>query len=78
MKTILIIDDDNLILMMLKQTLSKAGYRTLTVSSGEEGIALLATTHADLVLTDYLMPGMSGIEVLNLIKQKKPLLPVIM
>lgn len=78
MKTILVIDDDNMILMILKQTLSKEGYRVLTVNSGEEGIALLATSNADLVLTDYMMPGMSGIEVLNIIKQNQPLLPVIM
>lgn len=78
MKTILVIDDDKMILMILKQTLSKVGYRVSTVESGEEGIALLATNHVDLVLTDYLMPGMSGIEVLNIIKQNQPLVPIIM
>jgi len=78
MKTILVIDDDAMILMILKQTLSKAGYRVLTAGSGEEGVALLATSQADLVLTDYLMPGMSGIEVVNFIKKNQPLLPVIM
>ena len=77
MKTILVIDDDNMILMILKQTLTKAGYRVFTVTSGEEGIALLATSQVDLVLTDYMMPGMSGIEVLNIIKQNQPLLPII-
>jgi len=77
MKTIMVIDDDKMILMILKQTLSKEGYRVLTCASGEEGIALLSTSHADLVLTDYLMPGMSGIEVLNIIRQNQPLLPII-
>jgi DNA-binding NtrC family response regulator len=77
MKTILVIDDDNMILMILKQTLTKAGYRVFTVTSGEEGIALLATSQVDLVLTDYMMPGMSGIEVLNIIKHNQPLLPII-
>jgi two-component system response regulator AtoC len=67
-----------MILMILKQTLSKAGYRVLTAQSGEEGVSTLATSQVDLVLTDYLMPGMSGLEVLNLIKQNQPLLPVIM
>ena len=77
MKTILVIDDDKMILMILKQTISKEGYRVLTAASGEEGIALLATSHADLVLTDYLMPGMSGMEVLSVIRQNQPLLPII-
>jgi len=74
----MVIDDDKMILMILKQTLTKEGYRVLTVESGEEGIALLATSNADLVLTDYMMPGMSGIEVLSIIKQNQPLLPIIM
>lgn len=78
MKTILVIDDDKMILMILKQTLSKEGYRVSTAASGEEGIAMLASSNTDLVLTDYMMPGMSGIEVLNVIKQNQPLLPVIM
>lgn len=74
----MVIDDDKMILMILKQTLTKEGYRVLTVASGEEGIAMLASSNADLVLTDYMMPGMSGIEVLNVIKQNQPLLPIIM
>jgi len=77
MKTILVIDDDNMILMILKQMLTKAGYRVFTASGGEEGISLLASSQVDLVLTDYLMPGMSGIEVLNIIKLNQPLLPII-
>ncbi len=77
MKTILIIDDDKMILMILKQTLTKESYRVLTAESGEDGIAMLATSHIDLVLTDYMMPGMSGIEVLTIIKQNQPLLPII-
>lgn len=78
MKTLLVIDDDKMILMILKQMLTKAGYRVFTAASGEEGIAMLSTTNVDLVLTDYLMPGMSGIEVLNIIKLNQPLLPIIM
>ena len=78
MNTILIIDDDLMILMILKQTLVKAGYSILTASSGEEGIKTLAISNVDLVLTDYMMPGMTGIEVLNIIKKNKPLVPVIM
>jgi len=78
MKTLLVIDDDQMILMILKQSLTKAGYRVFTAESGEDGITLLAKTQVDLVLTDYMMPGISGIEVLDIIKQNQPLLPVIM
>ncbi len=67
-----------MILMILKQTLTKAGYRILTAISGEEGINQLANSQTDLVLTDYLMPGMTGIEVLSVIKQNHPAMPVIM
>jgi two-component system response regulator AtoC len=78
MKTVLVIDDDLMILMILKQSIVKAGYNVITAKNGEEGIALLATSKVDLVLTDYLMPGISGVEVLNIIKQNQPLLPVVM
>jgi DNA-binding NtrC family response regulator len=77
MKTILLIDDDKMILLVLKQAIHKAGYNVITAESGEDGIGILAKNQVDLVLTDYMLPGMSGIEVLGMIKLNQPLLPVI-
>ena len=78
MKTILVIDDDNMILMILKQTLTKAGYRVFTVTSGEEGITLLATSQVDLVLTDYTMPLMTGVDLCARIRKIRPDIPLIL
>jgi DNA-binding response OmpR family regulator len=61
--TILLIDDDNVLLELLAGTLQQAGYRPLSANSGAEGLRLAATAAPDLVLLDAMMPGMDGWEV---------------
>jgi len=78
MKKILLIDDDSMILMMLKQTLQKAGYDVTTAENGEEGLTRMKKSPADLIVTDYMMPGKSGLEMLVIFKQLYPDVPVIL
>jgi len=77
MNSVLIIDDDDFIRLLLVQLLKDAGYTVYDASSGEAGIKMVETYNPDLVLTDYKMPGMSGIEVLAELVKKYPGLPVI-
>lgn len=60
---ILSIDDDPDIRDLLESTLSAAGYRVATASSGDEGLSILEAEVPDLVLLDVMMPGMSGYDV---------------
>lgn len=68
-KTVLVIDDDAMNLKMAEFILSKKMYRVLKAVSGQEGLDLLGKEEVDLVLLDIEMPGMSGIEVMERIRQ---------
>jgi len=63
MPTILIADDDHTLTAMLRQTLADEGYRVLTVADGKEALAQAQAHRPDLVVLDWMMPGLSGLEV---------------
>ena len=63
MPTILIADDDPKITEMLRRTLSYEGYNVLTAADGDEALAQAQAHHPDLVVLDWMMPGLSGLEV---------------
>lgn len=78
MKTILCIDDDSSILELRRRVLESSGYGVLTAPSGVDGLKLVSQgAKVDLVLLDYLMPGMNGDEVAENLKSEFPALPVI-
>lgn len=69
MKTVLIIDDQELMLRILRAALSKCGVEILEATSGNDAIALLRSSPPpDLILLDYFMPGMDGVETLRHIR----------
>jgi len=78
MKKILIIDDDKTFRIILKETLIKEGYYMLEANSGETGLEMVKSEHPDLVITDFQMPGLSGLDVLQAIIKMKTGIPVIM
>jgi CheY-like chemotaxis protein len=59
-KTILIVDDEWIILDVLDELFTDAGYTTLTAHNGAQALDLLASTLPDLILTDLLMPVVDG------------------
>lgn len=79
-KTILIIDDEELLLESLYMSLSASGLTVLTASSGAQGLSIIEQQQQeiDVILLDIMMPGMDGIEVLKEITNKWPQLKVIM
>lgn len=68
MSTILIIDDDVYIGDMLEELLTKEGYRAARAYSGTEALMYLSSARPDLILLDLMLPGLSGEELLPLIK----------
>jgi DNA-binding response OmpR family regulator len=69
---ILIVDDEPFITQLLQRYLTPEGYECRVVSSGEEAIKVLESTSFHLVLADIMMPGMSGIDLLTVIRTQYP------
>jgi len=78
MKTILIADDDNAIRRTLELHLSEEGYAVRTAADSHEAIAKAEHHEVNLMLLDLRLPGFDGFEVLRIIKERRPDLPVIM
>ena len=76
--TVLVVDDESLVLTMAETILSDFGYKVLTASNAQKALALLnqPDTKVDLVITDLVMPGMGGRELMERIRQLDPELPV--
>ncbi len=68
-KTILVADDESHILHVVSLKLKNAGYRVLTARDGQEALELAQQEKPDLLITDYHMPQLSGIELCRKLKQ---------
>ncbi len=73
-ETILLVEDEESVRQLVRDTLASKGYKVLEADSGEAGLAV-AEKHAgqiDLIITDVMMPGMSGREMVNKLNQSRP------
>ena len=64
MATILIIDDEEIIRVLLRSALEEAGYEVAEAANGLQGLELYRQRSADLVITDIVMPEMNGLDIL--------------
>jgi len=67
---ILVVDDEEDILELLKYNLSREGYQVSCTTSGEKTLSLVETETPDLILLDLMLPGMDGLEVAGRLKNK--------
>src|SRR5262245_35248304 len=75
---ILIVDDEPFNLDLLSQELTDLGYSVAVAASGAEALALCEAGPPDLVLLDYMMPGMPGLDVLRELRARDLDVPVVM
>ena len=75
---VLLVDDEKDFVEILKLRLEEAGEKVTPAHSGKECLDILETTDIDVVILDILMPGMDGIATLKEIKNRFPLVEVIM
>jgi CheY-like chemotaxis protein len=76
--TVLVVDDEAIVLTMAETILSDFGYKVLTANNGQKALTLLSQpgNKVDLVITDLVMPGMGGRELMEKIRQADPGLPL--
>jgi CheY-like chemotaxis protein len=76
-RKILIVDDNPNMSSLLAEMLEVFDYNSIRATNGEEAVHLVEENDIDLVITDMRMPKMSGLDLLQVIKEKKPKLPVV-
>ena len=69
---VLVVDDEAVVLTVLREALRRGGYRVTTAASAEEAIDLMHKRRFDLVLTDKNLPGASGLDVLRAARNLTP------
>src|SRR5258708_30523294 len=77
MSTILLVDDDPDILKLISLRLTAAGHSVKGAGRGEKGLAMLAASRPELVITDLKMGGIDGLTLFDEIRKQAPTLPVI-
>ena len=78
MTTILVIDDNQKLLDMLRRTLSYEGFRVHTATSGREALTALDEKRPDLLVLDWLMPDLDGIDVVTRLRTMSDEIPILM
>ena len=76
-RKVLVVDDDPVVRKSFDRVLTGKGYAVITAESGEEALRKLNEEKYDLVYTDIRMPGMSGLDVAEEVKARKPWTPVV-
>ena len=74
---LLVVDDELSMLMLLETILKKEGFDVQTATSGEEALAKMKINTPNMVITDLFMDGMNGMQLMESIHSKTPLLPVV-
>lgn len=72
MELVLVIDDDSLMVDVVREILEMGGYKVMTATSGERGLALTKKLNPSVVITDLIMPITDGIHVINEIRAHSP------
>ena len=78
MANILYVDDEPAIGLILQDTLERLGHTAIGATNVPEALGALARTHFDLIISDYRMPGLSGLEFLELLRAEGKDVPLIM
>lgn len=78
--TVLVVEDENALVTLLRYNLERAGYRVLAATDGEEALLVASEETPDLVLLDWMLPQLSGIEVCRRLRgrQETRNVPIVM
>ena len=77
-KTVLVVEDDESITLGLEMNLGAEGYRVLSATDGEQGLALARSTDIDLIILDVMLPRLNGFELCRTLRNERRHMPIIM
>lgn len=75
---VLLVDDEAIVRASTAEMLADLGHRVVQTASGEEALEALGRTRFDLLVTDYLMPGLNGLDVIEAAARQRPGLPALL
>jgi CheY-like chemotaxis protein len=75
---VLVVDDDPLMRELLADFLEAVGFEARTAQDGRAGLNALGECHFDVILSDFRMPGMSGLDMAAVVRQTDPTIPIIL
>lgn len=76
--TILAVDDDEMVLELISDVLELEDFNVIAADGGLRATELLEVNHVDAIVSDILMPGMSGLELLEVVREKYPSIPLVL
>jgi signal transduction histidine kinase/ActR/RegA family two-component response regulator len=77
-RRVLVVEDDEGVRRYLSDCLTSLGFDVLPTASGAEGLARLQGFAAQLIIADYAMPGMNGVEFIKAVRKRTPTLPIVL
>ena len=77
MARILVVDDEPAVQVTIRLLLERAGHIVVVAGDGRKGLAMVEAEDFDLLFLDIFMPGMDGLETMRLVRQRQPLIPII-
>jgi two-component system cell cycle sensor histidine kinase/response regulator CckA len=77
-RTVLVIDDEDLVRDVVARMIEDLGYAALTATDGPAGLAIIDSQRVDAVLVDLTMPRMSGVAVVDAVRERRPELPIVL
>lgn len=78
MKTVLVVDDKDTLRDSVGFTLQRAGFAIISASSGREALQTIAKKRPDAVVTDLKMPGMTGVELIEKVREIDDVMPIVL
>ena len=75
---VLVVDDEEQVRNLAVRILARAGYAVRSAASASQALDVVAEEPIDLVVTDVVMPGLSGIDLLTELRRRNPALPVVL
>ena len=77
MKKVLVVDDNPSFRELIEYTLQDSGFQVVSASNGKEGVDKVVAEKPDIILSDVMMPDMSGIEMIRILNSKGVKIPII-